>query len=220
MTLDDILQSPALASLGAIMLEQSKQKTQRKYAALNRLATRGGTVMVGDSIVEGFPLQEFFDEKIYNRGISGDTSSGMLRRLPETVLELKPKTAIFWIGTNDLQEELAPEEICSNVERAATLLERECSSEIIILSVAPVNNLSTDATIQSTVGIRKNEDIARLNELYRDMCEKKGRKYLDVFSLLAQNGSLPEAFSEDGLHPNIAGYIPVAKKIAEALSAL
>lgn len=220
MSLDDILKSPELATLGAIMLEESKQKIQRKYAALNQLADREGIVMAGDSIVEGFPLQEFFERKIYNRGISGDTSAELLKRLPETVLPLKPQTVLFWIGTNDLQDRISPEQICSNLEQAGKAVEKACSAKVIVVSVAPVNGHSRDDRIRNTVGIRDNRDIQQLNRLYCRMCEKNGWKYVDVYPLLSENGSLQETMSEDGLHPNIEGYIPVAKEITAALNAL
>jgi len=218
MTFDEFLQSPELATLGAIMLDESKKRTQRKYSSLNRLAKPGQLVMVGDSIVEGFPLQEFFREPMYNRGISGDTSGEMLRRLPDTVLPLKPKMAMLWVGTNDLQDEIPIETICANVEAAAESLEKACGSRIVILSVAPVNTASTDPTIRNTVGKRSNTAIEALNARYRKLCEDKGWLYLDIYPCLACEGSLAEELSEDGLHPNIAGYIPVAKEIAAILS--
>lgn len=218
MTLDEILQSPELATLGAIMLEQSKQKAQRKYAALNRLAKPGQIVMVGDSIVEGFPLQEFFGKQIYNRGISGDTSGEMLKRLPDTVLPLRPGTAIIWIGTNDLQDEIPIGQICANVESAAQILEAECGSNIVVLSVAPVNTASDDPNIRNTVGKRTNTAIEMLNAQYWKLCQANGWLYVDVYPHLVYEGSLAEELSEDGLHPNIAGYIPVAEEIAAVLS--
>ena len=213
MTLDEILQSPELATLGAIMLEQSKQKTQRKYAALNRLAKPGQIAMVGDSIVEGFPLQEFFEIPIYNRGISGDKSGEMLKRLPDTVLPLKPKTAIIWVGTNDLQDEIPVGQICANVETAAKILELECGSKIVLLSVAPVNTVSCDPNIRNTVGKRTNTAIEMLNAQYWKLCQTNGWYFVDIYPHLVCEGSLTEELSEDGLHPNIAGYIPVAKEI-------
>lgn len=216
MTLDEILQSPALAELGAVMLEQSKERTQRKYESLNKIAERQGIVMVGDSIVEGYPLSEFFDKKIYNRGISGDTSGGMLRRLEMTALPLRPQLSLLWIGTNDVQDEIPIDEISSNLEKASKML-AETGSRVIVLSVLPVNESSSDPNVRSTVGKRTNKVINAINEKYRTLCEKNGWTYLDVRSCITENGELPLKYSEDGLHPNIEGYISISKVIAAVI---
>lgn len=217
MTFDEFLQSPHLATLGAVMLEENKRKLQRKYAALNRLAKPGQTVMLGDSIVEGFPLDEFFEKKICNRGISGDTSGEMRKRLPDTVLPLKPKTALIWVGTNDLQDEIPIGQICENVASAAETLEAECGSRVVLISVAPVNTASEDPNIRNTVGKRTNTAIEMLNAQYRQLCKTHGWTYVDIYPHLSRDGSLPDALSEDGLHPNIAGYLPVVTEITAIL---
>lgn len=218
MSLEELLQSPELALLGEMALEQSKQKLERKYTALNRLAVIGKTVMAGDSIVEYFPIQEFFGDDIYNRGIGGDTSEEALRRLPNTVLPLKPKTTLIWVGTNDIQAGVLTEDTVRNVEAIGNQLERCCCSEILLLSVAPVNMLNPNPEIRNTVGKRTNAAIQALNQSYRELCIKKGWRLIDVYPLLERDGSLPDELSEDGLHPNVAGYIPVAAAIKAALN--
>lgn len=216
MELEEILRSPALAQLGAMMLEESKMRTQRKYAALNGFAPRGQIVMTGDSIVEGFPLDEFFPQRIYNRGISGDTSAGLLQRLPETVLPLQPRLTLLWIGTNDLQDEIPIVQICHNVEQIGKLLE-EAGSKVAIVSVAPVNMTSADGNIRNTVGKRTNAAIRELNDRYGRLCRDRGWQFLNIYPLLAENENLPEQFSEDGLHPNVAGYARIKTEIAAIL---
>jgi lysophospholipase L1-like esterase len=47
--------------------------------------------------------------KIANRGISGDTTRGMLIRLEADVLALQPKAVVMLMGTNDLEEGAEPE---------------------------------------------------------------------------------------------------------------
>jgi lysophospholipase L1-like esterase len=55
-----------------------------------------------------------------------------------------------------------------------------------------------------------------LNEWLRDYCAKNSLVYLDYFSaVLDQQGLLKRDFSDDGLHPNAAGYkimAPLAEK--------
>ena len=42
--------------------------------------------------------------KVANRGISGDTTRGVLIRMEEDVLSLNPSGVVLLIGTNDLEE--------------------------------------------------------------------------------------------------------------------
>ncbi|MDX1957034.1 MAG: GDSL-type esterase/lipase family protein [Leptospiraceae bacterium] len=63
-------------------------------------------VIVGDSIVALFSKEQLNKEfpglSIVTRGIAGDTSFTLLKRLEENVFNLKPKSIIVHIGGNDL----------------------------------------------------------------------------------------------------------------------
>jgi len=72
---------------------------------------QGGLVLLGDSITQGWGEDfsaAFPGVKIANRGISGDTSRGVLIRLKEDVLDLKPAAVVLLIGTNDLEDQADP----------------------------------------------------------------------------------------------------------------
>ena len=60
-------------------------------------------VFLGDSITEGWKLRQSFPGKPYiNRGISGQTTSQMLVRFRQNVIDLHPKVVVVLGGTNDL----------------------------------------------------------------------------------------------------------------------
>ena len=104
------------------------------------------------------------------------------------------------------------------MEKIGTRLEDTCESRILLLSVAPVNATSADPAICQAVGKRTNVAVAEMNEAYRRLCESKGWRFLDVFSRLQKSGSLPDELSEDGLHPNVSGYLLAAPVITAALN--
>jgi hypothetical protein len=64
---------------------------------------QGAVVFLGDSITQGWRNlpNEFPGLKVANRGISGDTTRGMLIRLDEDVLALNPRAVVMLMGTND-----------------------------------------------------------------------------------------------------------------------
>jgi len=61
-------------------------------------------VFLGDSLTSACEWHELFGNNltILNRGIGGDTSAGVLKRIP-TVAVLRPAAVFLMIGTNDAQ---------------------------------------------------------------------------------------------------------------------
>ena len=77
---------------------------------------QGAVVFLGDSITQGWGHglgAVFPGVKVANRGISGDTTRGVLIRLKEDVLDLNPRAVVMLIGTNDLEEKATPETIAA-----------------------------------------------------------------------------------------------------------
>src|SRR5580704_8643449 len=72
---------------------------------------QGAFVFLGDSITQGWGDDMkggFPGLKVANRGISGDTTRGVLIRLDTDVLALHPDGVVILIGTNDLEEGADP----------------------------------------------------------------------------------------------------------------
>ncbi|MDA7875955.1 GDSL-type esterase/lipase family protein, partial [Akkermansiaceae bacterium] len=93
-------------------------KDKRTAWAKEVEAKQGALVFLGDSITQswGDDLKGAFGEtKVANRGISGDTTRGILYRLPEDVLALNPTGVVLLMGTNDLEEGARPEVIAGNL---------------------------------------------------------------------------------------------------------
>ena len=80
---------------------------------------QGAVVFLGDSITQGWGDDlggVFPGVKVANRGISGDTTRGVLIRLKEDVLDLNPRAVVMLIGTNDLEEKATPETIAGDFQ--------------------------------------------------------------------------------------------------------
>ncbi|MES1167798.1 MAG: GDSL-type esterase/lipase family protein, partial [Oleiharenicola lentus] len=99
-------------------------------------------VFLGDSITQGWhdDLDGLFPElKVANRGISGDTTRGVLIRLQEDVIALHPRAVVLLIGTNDLDEKGGnPWVVASNVRLIIDELRRaDPAMPVVLCQVMP-----------------------------------------------------------------------------------
>ncbi len=163
---------------------------------------QGAVVFLGDSITEGWGDDfkgSFGDLKLANRGISGDTTRGMLLRLEQDVLSLKPRGVVLLMGTNDLEEGAEPQTIADNVRLIVDRLQaHDPKMPIILCQVLP----------SSASKSRSAEQIRQVNQL--TAAAVKGDlqiTVLDTWTLFANadGDASPEEFP-DLLHLNDRGY--------------
>jgi lysophospholipase L1-like esterase len=177
---------------------------------------QGAVVFLGDSITQGWGLglgAVFPGMKVANRGISGDTTRGVLVRLKEDVLDLNPRAVVILIGTNDLEEKATPETIDSDFRLLiATLKAHNPKMPIVACLVMP-----------SSVSMRRPaEEIKKINALR--MASIKGDPQvipLDTWTLFAEKSGEPIlAEFPDVLHPNDYGYIKFAAALRPIFATL
>lgn len=66
-------------------------------------------VFIGDSITAGWKLDEYFpNQPFINRGIGGQTTSQILLRFRQDIINLKPKAVVILAGTNDIAANTGP----------------------------------------------------------------------------------------------------------------
>ncbi|MFZ1157057.1 MAG: GDSL-type esterase/lipase family protein [Candidatus Sulfotelmatobacter sp.] len=181
-------------------------------------------VFLGDSITDYWKLEDYFPGKPYlNRGIDGQTTPQMLVRFRQDVINLQPKILVVLAGTNDVAGVTGPtrnEDIEANYASMADLA-RLHHIRIVFASLLPVNNYTADA--KESFALRPRERILALNTWLKDYCAKDGFVYLDYFSAVVDDkGMLKRNLSDEGLHPNAAGYkimAPLAERaIARAIA--
>ncbi len=163
---------------------------------------QGALVFLGDSITQGWGDNfrgHFKGVKVANRGISGDTTRGVLIRLKEDVLSLNPKGVVILIGTNDLEEKATPEVIAGNLKLIIAALKKHNAKMPIILC----NTFPSSATKR-----RPADQIKKINQLY--FAAVKGDPQitvLDTWLLFADaKGDAKKPEFPDLLHPNQIGY--------------
>lgn len=191
-------------------------KNKRTAWATEVEAKQGALVFLGDSITQGWGDQmkgAFGKTKIANRGISGDTTRGMLYRMPEDVLALKPTGVVLLMGTNDLEEGATPEVIAGNLKLIIQKLKASNKEmPIILCNVFPSHESKK----------RSAEQIKKINALYAEAV--KGDKQvtlIDTWSMFAnENGNARKSEFPDLLHPNAVGYEMWANTLRPVLETL
>lgn len=158
-------------------------------------------VFIGDSITdEGEWAELLANTSVKNRGISGDTTTGVLDRL-QSILEAKPKAILLMIGINDLlNEHKSPEQVEVNYGKILTQIQATTPETVVFVqSVLPVNARLSGRTCD--------RDIIQLNQLIKIQAEKFGYQYIDLFSGFADpNNQLDQQYTQDGVHLNGKGY--------------
>jgi lysophospholipase L1-like esterase len=175
---------------------------------------QGALVFLGDSITQGWGDvmgNSFPGVKVANRGISGDTTRGVLIRLKEDVMAINPSGIVILIGTNDLEEGAAPEVISGNLKLIIkSLKEHNSKMPIILCNVFP----------SSASKKRPAEKIKRINKLYFNAVKGDSQiTVLDTWLLFADSkGSAKKIEFPDLLHPNKSGYTKWAAALRPLLA--
>jgi lysophospholipase L1-like esterase len=171
----------------------------------------GSIVFLGDSQIEQAEWHEIFGDNpmVLNRGISGDYTAGVLARLGE-VLRHKPLKIFLLVGVNDLFFGKKPSEIEADYRAIVRRTRSESpDSELLLMSVLPVNNKVRD------VGLT-NDQVLALNERIRQIAKDYALPYLDLNTQLSDaDGNLAAKFTDDGLHVNGLGYVVVEKVMSD-----
>jgi lysophospholipase L1-like esterase len=205
----------------------------RRYAAENRCLAPAApgqrrVVFLGDSITDLWgrgkwaAAAPFFPDKPYvNRGISGQVTAQMLLRFYPDVIALHPAAVVILGGINDIAGNLGPvsdDSIRNNLMAMASMA-RAHGVGVVLASLLPVCDVFRRQTARAPVA-----RIAAMNCWVRTYAAAQGHVFLDYFSAMADDqGLLRASLTDDGLHPNAAGYAvmaPLAEgAIAQALAA-
>jgi acyl-CoA thioesterase I len=176
-------------------------------------------VFFGDSITDIWHLDRSFPGKPYiNRGIGGQTTSQMLVRFRQDVIDLHPKVVVILAGTNDIAGntgKISNDDIEANFATMAELAHLH-HIRVVFSSILPVYNYTPQS--QEFFNSRPMSRIVALNKWLKGYCAAGGSVYLDYFdSMLDDKGMLKRDLADDGLHPNQAGFAVMAPLAERAI---
>ncbi|MFV8340855.1 SGNH/GDSL hydrolase family protein [Flavobacterium sp. XS2P39] len=172
-------------------------------------------VFMGDSITEFWSTvnSEYFSGKPYvNRGISGQTSPQMLVRFRADVIALKPAAVVILAGINDIAGNTGPASLDMIKNNIFSMVELAKANQIkiILCSVLPAFDFPWKRNQNPA------EKVMALNKLLKNYADANGIEYLDYYSAMVdKRKGLLASYSNDGVHPNKAGY-QIMAPLAEA----
>jgi lysophospholipase L1-like esterase len=167
--------------------------------------TKNEIIFLGNSITDGSEWGELLQNPhAKNRGISGDTSEGVLNRLYQ-VTRVQPAKVFLLIGINDLSKNISPDTVYANICKiVSTIRLKSPKTKVYVQSILPVNNsFKTFATATS-----RTPQVKDINERLRNICPKLGATFVDLFSELKNPNDdlLNPMYTNDGLHLLGEGY--------------
>ncbi len=160
-------------------------------------------IFVGNSITDGAHWAELFDNpNIINRGIGGDNTEGVVKRIDEIVRH-KPSKLFIAIGTNDIGLEIPAKDI---IENYLAIIENVRASspntKIYVQSILPVS------LPPGSLLLHNNKGVLELNLELRKICMELSIPYLDLHPHFTdETGKLKSDLTNDDLHLLGSGYL-------------
>ncbi|MCR1025951.1 SGNH/GDSL hydrolase family protein [Cellulophaga baltica] len=176
-------------------------------------------VFMGDSITQGwldYGCPELFKNYPYiNRGISGQTTPQMLLRFRTDVLNLQPKIVVILAGINDIAGNTGPSTLKMIQDNIISMVQlaQANSIKVILSSILPADRFTWQP------GINPADAVIQMNEFLKTYAKNHRCYYLDYYSsLVNESKGMIERYSEDGVHPTIAGYKVMTPLVLEAIN--
>jgi lysophospholipase L1-like esterase len=169
---------------------------------------------LGNSITEGWSRLDsgfFTGRPFINRGISGQTTPQMLIRFKPDVVNLKAEVVVILAGINDIAGNTGLSTLEMIEDNLSSMVEIAQANKIrvVLSSVLPAYDFPWRP------GKEPAEKVVKLNSWIKDYAGTHNCIYLDYFTPMSdERHGLKKEYTEDGVHPNLAGY-KVMEPLAE-----
>jgi lysophospholipase L1-like esterase len=178
---------------------------KKKVASFEKEKTTTGKILfLGNSITEVGNFKKLLgDSSVINRGIGGDITFGILKRLDD-VTRFQPSKIFILIGINDLSKGIPEDVILENMFLIVTQIRKASpKSQVFVQSVLPVNSSFKNFP----KGYDVMEGISVINGQLSKISKRFNYTYVDLYKEFTdKDGNLNATMSADGLHLNAAGY--------------
>lgn len=168
------------------------KKSQFEVLSMNEKYT---TMMLGDSITDEGQWDELLNnDKVQNRGISGDTTSGVLDRLNSISSNIQQ--VFIMIGVNDIMRGKEVDEVYNNYLK--------------IIKTFKDKNIKVNIQATLYIGEKRkanfNPKIEELNKRLEKYASENQITFINLNPILAPQKVLKKEFTFDNLHLNGTAY--------------
>ena len=164
----------------------------------------GSIIFLGDSITAMGDWSKILnDSTVINRGVDGNITSRVIRRL-KNVTDHNPAKVFCLLGINDIRKNIPDVIIAENYLKIIGEIHNQCpKTKIYVQGVLPINPDLAYFSMHRD----KQEHIVGLNTLLASHAKERNYIYIDIFHLFADDkGRLSSQYTYDGLHLRPSAY--------------
>src|ERR1700759_4919998 len=143
----------------------------------------GRTIFLGNSITEmGDWKKVLNDSTVINRGIGGDITYGVLKRLKD-ITDRNPSKVFILLGINDIGKDIPDAVIADNYMKIVKEIHSKCpGTKIYVQSVLPVNSTLP----RFPQHYDKEEHVLSVNKLLQANAKVGDYTFVDIFHLFLE----------------------------------
>lgn len=180
-----------------------------RYQKENQQQGEGKVVFTGSSLMEQFPVEDWTNGMILNRGWSGATSDAFLSAIDTLIFDLMPKQIVLNIGSNDFnQADYQLDHLLANYQQILNQIKQKLpESQVTFLAFYPVceskmhDLAQTQPWLTDILPYRTNAKIAEANVAIKSLMKPYDYQTIDVNFLLSdEKGHLKREWTIDGIH--------------------
>lgn len=176
-------------------------------------------IAIGDSLTQGYPFTKEYSWvnilakeqgwDIHNRGRNGETTSEILARFPQDVIDAKAKVVIITGGANDVYQQ-EPLQVILNNYRAMIEMAKIHNIVPVLGITLPMSPKVLEECLQTL-----RVELTRLARQYN-------LENINFYEALVDNssGEIASKWDHDGVHPNPDGYRRMAEVAKPLISHL
>lgn len=172
-------------------------------------------VCIGDSLTYGYGvhsnecwvelLHKNLNIEIINKGVNGDTTTGILSRSYNDILELAPSHVILMAGTNDILLNYSVDNIIDNMEFILKEIKNNNITPILALQPPIMVDLAKIYWDEYINYNKANEHLFQYTQDIKTFSHENNIDIINFYNTFMQINDTINLYS-DGIHPNSEGH--------------
>lgn len=181
-------------------------------------------ICIGDSLTKGYgvpkeqcwvsKLQEEFDFPITNKGVVGDTSTGILSRFTKDVIQPETTHVIIMCGTNDAIIGRGPKTIFKNIKAVIDEALEKNITPVLLTAPKIHEELASERWDKKVDYAKSTEILKELNRLIKVYALDENIPFIDIFTLMPVDFN----YYTDGIHITKYGHDLIFNRLKDKLA--